>query len=284
MPVNRVVYDAQNVYISEERLRGVQSCVASWSSPEAYVNAIGYEGGFVGTAINESLSAQIEIDRIIVSPYDPIPDLIEKINISGEVSSTVNTFHFSDAFVSSYSCSCAVGELPTLSCALTAYGNSGGSPKLTTRSEELDDTIIIATPGSLEVDVFGHSSNAIQSFDLSVSINRDPINVIGDPKPAHYVTSFPIEVDCQFVLIVQDYASSDLSNFICNPRQQDLNLLFRDCLSGNEIRRFFVPQARLVDYSQTAGIGGSTEATFTYKSLINSEAKVRKILKGEAFV
>lgn len=283
MSVNRVIYDSQNVYIEGERLRGVQSCVGSWSAPEAYVNSIGYEGGFVGTAINESLSAQIEIDRIIMSPYDPITSILNRVNISGEIGSNVNSFAFNEAFVDSYSCSCSIGELPSISCSLTAYGDSGGGAPKLKRSSEKDDKILVATPGSLELDVFGHNSNLIQSFDLSVSINREPFNVIGQPKPAHYITSFPIEVDCQFVLIVQDYESSNLSNFICSPRKQDLNLVFRDCSNGDEIRRFFIPQARLVDYNQSAGIGDSLEATFVYKSLINSIDKIEKVLKGISF-
>lgn len=283
MSVNRVIYDTQNVYIEGERLRGVQSCTASWSSPEAYVNAIGYEGGFVGTAVSDSLSAEIEIERIIVSSYDPIVDILSSIQISGEIGSNVNSFAFNDAFVNSYSCSCSIGELPSLSCSMTAYGDSGGGAYKKKQTKEKDDSILIATPGSLSVDVLGHNSNAIQSFELSVAINREPFNIIGQNKPAHYITSFPIEVDCQFVLLVQDYSSSKLSDFICNPRRQDLNLIFNDCVSGDEVRRFFIPQARLIDFSQTATIGGAMETTFVYKSLINSVDKVSKILKGEAF-
>jgi len=283
MPVNRVIYDSQNVFIQGRRLAGVQSCVASWSSPESYVNAIGYEGGFVGTSINESLSSEIEIERIISSSHDPIADIIDSVDIYGEVSSDINTFSFSGAFVNSYSCSCSIGELPLISCGLTAYGDSGGTPSFS-QSPESDTNVIIATPGSLELDVFGHSSNAIQSFELSITIGREPVNIIGQKKPAHYVTSFPIEVDCKFDLIVQDYSSSNLSDFICSPRKQDLNLIFKDCLSGDEIRRFFIPQARLVDYSQSAGIGDSLTSSFTYKSLVNSASKIEKVLKGEAFI
>ena len=284
MPISRIIYDNQNVYIDGERLRGVQSCTASWSSPEAYVNAIGYEGGFVGTAVNDSLAAEIEIERIIVSDYDPIPDKLDTTELSGEIGAHTNSFAFQDAFVNSYSCSCAVGELPILSCGITAYGDSGGGLTSKPRTSEKSDNIVIATPGSLSLDVFGHNSNAIQSFNLSIAISREPINVIGKSKPAHYVTSFPIEVDCQFVLLVQDYSSSKLSDFICNPRRQDLNLAFKDCKTQEDIRRFFIPQARLIDFSQTAGIGDSMEATFAYKSLINSVDKISKILKGIAFI
>jgi len=284
MSINRVAYDSQNVYIEGERLQGVQSCVASWTSPESYVNAIGYEGGFVGTSVDEPLFSQIEIDRIILSPYDPIASMLNRVDISGEAKSSASTFAFTEAFVDSYSCSCAVGELPTISCSMTAYGDSGGGVSALPISSEPDGDIIIATPGSLELDVFGHSSNAIQSFELSMNISREPVSIIGQKKPEHYIVDFPIQVDCAFELIIQDYASSDLSNFICSPRQQDINLIFRDCESGDEIRRFFMPKARLVDYSQTAGIGDSLIASFSYKSLVMSLDNVEKVLKGEAFL
>jgi hypothetical protein len=285
MSIQRIVYDAQDVYIEGERLKGVQSCTASWSSPETYVNAIGYQGGTVGLSVDESLTSTFDVEQVITSSHEPIKKLFESVNIAGEIKYGNNqNFAFSDGQITSYGCSCSVGSLPLTTFSILAFGNSGGGIASKTRRVEDDDSIMVATPGSLELDVYGHSSNAIQSFDISIPIEREPISLIGKKnRPDHFVPRFPIQVDCQFTLIVQDYESSNLYDFICHPRQQDLNLSFMKCETSEYIRKFFLPKARLVDFSQQATIDNNLEVTLVYKSLITDLANIEKIVSGIVF-
>lgn len=285
MSIQRIVYDAQDVYVEGERLKGVQSCLASWSSPETYVNSVGFEGGTVGLSVDDSLTSNFDIEQIITSGHDPLINLFESTEIKGEILYGDNqNFSFSGGQIVSYGCSCEVGSLPIISSSILAYGNSGGGIPSSARRIEDDESIMIATPGSLELDVFGHSSNAIQSFEISIPIEREPISLIGGQnRPAHFVPSFPIQVDCQFTLIVQDYESSSLYDFICHPREQDLNLSFMKCESSEYIRRFFLPKARLVDFSQQATIDNNLEVTLIYKSLITSLSNLKKITSGIVF-
>lgn len=285
MALQRVLHDNQQVYIFGERLRGVQSCTASWSSPEVYVNSIGVEGGLVGTTIQESLRADFDVERLMITPHDPIIDYFETTDLSGEIhyGDSSNNFAFNGGYISSYSCSCAIGEVPSLNFSVVAYGNSGGGAASLGRGKEADDTIVIANPGSISVDVEGYASNAIQSFELSIAVDKTPVNVIGQLSPAHFIPSFPVEVNCQFVLNVQDYESSQLFDVICSPKKQDINLVFMDCDRSKEVRRFFLPDSKLIDYSQAALINQGLEATFSYKCLVNNLANIKKLLKGQAF-
>ena len=270
-----------------ERLRGVQSCTVSWSAPETYVNAVGYEGGFAGTTIEDYLTSSFEVERLLISEYDPMVDFLESEVISGEIRSGNNNFAFNRGHITSYSCSCAVGSVPTLNFSIDAYGEAGGSAPKLGRSKEKNDKIRAALPGSVTLDVAGHSSNSIQSFDILITVGRNTIDQIGSLSPLGYIIQYPIEVDCQFVMLVQDYDSSNLFDFICNPTIQDLNIKFDSCDSDNsdlsKIRKFFIPSAKLVDFDQEAGIGDSMIATFTYKSLITNIQLLKKIVTGVAF-
>ena len=285
MSSDRILHDQQQVYMFGERLRGVQSCTASWSAPETYVNSIGVAGGTIGTTVEESLRADFEVERLMITPHDPLVNLFDSTDLSGEIhyGSGSDNFAFNGGFIGAYSCSCAVGEIPSLNFSITAYGESGGSVASLGRSAEVDDTIIIAHPGSISLDVDGHASNAIQSFEVSINIDRSPVNVIGQLTPAHFITTFPIEVDCQFTLNVQDYESSSLFDFVCNPKKQNLNFQFMDCANQQEVRKFFIPSAKLVDYSQTALVNSDLQATFTYKSLVTNIQNIKKILEGATF-
>ena len=190
---------------------------------------------------------------------------------------------FNKAYINSYSSSCQVGSVPSLDFGLTAYGESGPNVLKKSRSAEIDDTIVIAMPGSMGIDVDGHETNRIQSFDFSITINRRPINVIGQLHPHDFLIEYPIQVDCRYVLHVDDYESHNLWEYACSPKEQNLMLIFRDCSKDIEIRRFFLPMARLVEYSQNGTINENLEATLTYKSLITNIKDLEKVVQGVAF-
>lgn len=284
MGVKSINHHQQEVYINGERLRGVQSCEASWSAPESYVNAIGIQGGTVGTTVDDIVQAEFNVERIMVSPYDPIVNLFDSTTINGEIDyGDGGNFAFREASINNYSCSCAVGELVSLNFGITAYGRSGGVPSGSGKGNELDDTILIPSPGSIIVDVDGHETNAVQSFDFQISLTRNPIVLTGSNAPQHYIVEYPIQVDCQFSLIIDDYKSSDMLDFICEPKSQNLNLRFADCGSGEDVRRFFIPNAKVIDYRQAGSIEDRLNATFTYKSLIRDISDLKKIVEGTAF-
>jgi hypothetical protein len=282
--LGRIIHDTQNVYINGERLRGVQTCETSWAGPTSYINAVGVQGGFVGSTVEESLQASFDVSRLMVTPHDPLVNLFETVDIGGEIAyGPSETFSFNKAFISSYSSSCQIGSVPTLDFGLIAYGESGSNVFKDSREAELDGTIIIAMPGSMVLDVDGYETNRVQSFDFSISVGRKPINVIGKLHPHDFLVEYPIQVDCRYVLHVDDYESSELWEYVCTPKEQNLNLTFRDCSRDQEVRRFFMPAARLIEYSQTGTINEDLEATLTYKTLLSDIKDVEKVVKGIAF-
>ena len=283
MDRHRITHEEQNVYIRGERLKGVQSCAVSWSSPETYVNAIGYQGGTVGISVDDYMSVNFDVEQIITSSHDPIINLFESTEVSGEIEYGENNFAFNQGQITSYGCSCEVGSLPIINSSFLAYKNSGGGALANSRRPEDDENIIIALPGTLSLDVFGRATNSIQSIAITAEIGRQPVPIIGENIPTNFIIDFPLQVDCQFTLIVQDYESSNLYDFICTPREQDLLFKFLNCHNNEIIRQFFMPKARMVDYSQDAGLNDTLIASFTYKSLIKSLADLKKVFNGETF-
>ena len=267
--LGRIIHDTQDVYINGERLRGVQTCEAGWSGPSTYINAVGVNGGFVGSTIEESLQANFDVQRLMITPHDPLIELFENTDISGEIAyGASETFSFNTAFINSYTSTCQIGSIPSLDFGLTAYGQSGSGVNRMSQTAEKDDTVIIAMPGSMILDVDGYATNRVQSFDFSINISRDPINIIGQLHPSSFLIKYPIQVDCRYVLHIDDYESSKLWDYACSPKEQNLNLIFKDCSRDLEVRKFFMPASRLVEYSQSGNINTDLEATLTYKSLL----------------
>jgi hypothetical protein len=282
MAYGRNIHDSQNVYIHGERLMGVQSCSVGWAPQEGYVNAIGR--GFIGSAVEGSLQSTFDVERLMVGPRDPLIDLLEKEYIEGEIEyGEEKNFSFKRGHVNSYSCSCSVGQIPSLNFGISAFGESGGGLSADPHTPPVDDTILIAHPGSIVIDVNGESTNRVQSFDVTVNISREPYHVLGQLEPEAFILQFPVQVDCQFVLHIDDYESASMLDFVCLPTVQDLTFFFNDCATGEYIRKLFVKGARLVDYQQRGGIGEALEATLTYKSLLNGSGDLKKVVSGESF-
>ena len=282
--LGRIIHDTQDVYINGERLWGVQTCETGWAGPASYINAVGVQGGFVGSTVEESLQANFDVQRLMITPHDPLITLFDRTDVSGEISyGDSETFSFNTAFINSYSSSCQIGAIPSLDFGLTAYGDSGSSVPKMAQTPELDDTVIIAMPGSMVLDVDGYDTNRVQSFDFSITVDRDPINIIGQLHPHNFLIKYPIQVDCRFVIHVDDYESTNLWRYACSPKEQNLNLIFKDCSRDVEVRKFYMPAARLLEYSQSGNINTDLEATLTYKSLLTDIKDIEKVLKGIAF-
>lgn len=278
-------HDTQDLYINKERIRGVQSCQVAWSAEETYVNAVGRDGGFLGGVVEQPMTATCDIERFMVSSTDPLVELFKSTDIYGEnLYTNGKNFIFSRAQITNYSCECAIGGIPSLNFSLLCYGNSGGDTDIfLSQNPERDSSIMIASPRSILLNVAGHSTNRIQSFNFQINVDREPIFKLGSLEPIDFRIEFPIQVDCQFVLHVDDYESKNLFDFICAPEIQDLSLIFKDCESGDAIRSFFMKDAKLMDYSQSGSIHEFLEATFSYKSYITNINHLEKILNGLSY-
>ncbi len=286
MSYDRILHDTQNVYINTERLRGVSKCGGGWNVPEEYLVAAGVSGGFVGITPSGLISADFNVDRNMISPYDPIVDLFESESISGELHyGDTKAFGFTSGILNSYECSCEIGNIPTISFALTAYGNAGGGLDVGDRNAEADDTIMIARPGSVEVDVAGYASNAVQSFKIGVEIPREPRLVTGQNGPDGFVLKEPAEVTCSFTLMINDKVAAQVSDALCSPSSQDLNFTFSGSCDdeGEVVRQFFMPSARLIGTSINGEINTGLTGEFSYVTNITDLANLKKVFTGEVF-
>jgi hypothetical protein len=272
MAYGRNYYSDHQVFIGEEgstasEIKGVQSFDGSWSIPNSDMLAAGYE--FVGSEIEGSLVGEISVNRLIVEQNDPITLLfnssIDGYLIYGKNESFNKVFNFKKSYINGYDSSCSIGEIATADFSMSAYGGIG---KI--NSESRSYTNISATPAIANSIIlttpFG-STNGIQSYSLSLSIDRDPVYKMGDMFiPSQFNLSTPIKITTSFDMLVNDYESKNLFDAICsNDFIDDLSIELKTC-ENVTIQTFTLTGSRIKDSSVSASIGSNMTASISYES------------------
>ena len=275
MAYGRNYYPDQQVFIGElgaaaTELKGVQSFDGSWSIPYEQMMAAGYD--FVGTEVAGELVGDVSVSRSIITTGDPITGLLD-VPVSGYLiygknESYNKVFNFNRGYVTSYSSSCSVGDVASADFSLTAYGSIGKTSSESRSYTEITAEPAIASNISLTSD-FG-STNAIQSYSLSVDFTRAPIHRIGEMlAPTEFTTDLPIVGTIEFDVVVNDYEVNDVRDVICSGFTGNLIVDLNTCTGGN-IRSFKLCDAKLLDSSITAGIGDDMSLSLTYECYYNS--------------
>jgi len=240
MGITRVGSFDQNVCVAEhgltpQRLFGVQSFDGSWDLPLNPVKAAGH--GMINHDPQGPVEGSVSVSRFITeaSSDDPLINYsagggLLTVPISGFLvygPSTFNQgFSFEGARVTSYSSSCDVGGIASSDFTLTVYGNmvsGSGASTFPTR-----DPVGVARANSLQVEVLGSGSNAIQGYDFQLQLDWTPLYGFGaSGQPVGYRLNYPLEITVDFEMIVDHYNSADLSGLLCERNPETLNILAR---------------------------------------------------------
>lgn len=276
MAYGRNYYPDQQVFIGElgssvSELKGVQSFEGNWSVPYEQMMAAGYN--YVGNEVAGELVGEVSVSRYIITGSDPITGLIDTpvsgYLIYGKNESYDKVFNFSRGYINSYESACSLGEVASCDFGLTAYGGIGKMSSETRSYTPI--TPEAATANNISVTTDFGSTNAIQSYSISLDFERTPVNKIGQVfKPTDFVTNLPIQASIGFDVLVNDYEAQNIMDVVCGDFTSNLTIeLNKNCTSDN-IRGFSFANASLVDSSLSAGIGDNMTLSISYSAYYSS--------------
>jgi len=273
MAFQRNFYGDQYVFIHGTEIKGVQSFDGSWSIPRSNMLAAGYE--YVGSEIEGVLEGDISISRLIVESSDPIVGhLGSEINgelVYGPNQSTSKSFWFDQGFVNSYSSSCSVGEVATSDFGITAYGSVGATHSNNSKKNNVSYNAItpkVATANSMTLTTSFGSTNAIQSYDLSLSLDLKPVYKMGNMFiPSKFEIATPIVISTSFEILTSDYEIENLYHSVCSTNfVENLAISLNEKCNGPEIRSFTLNNADLIGSSISAGIGDNLSISLEFEN------------------
>ena len=286
----------QLVYINGTGLSGIQSVEGSYGVAEQNVNFLGF--GYVTGLISQPMQGNFSVSRAFVSE-DPFLNLTgdgpsfafsgsvfyEMPNVGGTLDNNFSgCFGFHSGYLNSYSISCGVGEVPSVTVGISVYGDLGpgidarynaGSPATG------NPTIRVPDNGGIVLTCDGSSTNRITSFNHNIELPRTPLYALPNTTaadltadsvkwkmPTQVDLTYPVESTTNFSLEIDDYETKNLYGALTGIHQNDVDITINDS-DGSQIVKFDLTKSRLISESFETSVDGAVVVNLTYKKYSN---------------
>jgi hypothetical protein len=251
-------------YLNGVLLSGVTNVGGGYSIDESPINIIGKGHAF--PVRNGPLVGNFDITKYYVG-QETLLQYIDNTPISGSINYGDKSFGFTNGYLSEYSISFGIGQIPESQASITVYGGIGKG--IDANNNEPHPEIQIPNQGSIELNVSGYSTNRVTSFNYSVRVNRKPIYQIGSHEPIQIMTEFPISQQANFQIDIDDYEVNNIKEYLLNPQQQDINIIVKNPINENAIDSFTIKNARLLSQNVNAGSMDLLSLSLVYDGYIN---------------
>jgi hypothetical protein len=169
--------------------------------------------------------------------------------------------------LNSYSISCAVNQIPTLTTSLTVLGEFGEGVNKSLSVLPKND-IKIANYGDIEVTLNDFQFNRLQNFTLTIDPNRNILYNLGNSYPFQIITNPPVITNLTFGVKVDDYQVKNIRDLLCQYKVESLGITFRDFKNPNgaPILSFNFNEAIFLGESYQGSVGDSSIVNLTYQA------------------
>jgi hypothetical protein len=226
-------------------------------------------------------------------------DVIGNLAASGGISG-MNVLGFGNCYINSYKVKAQVGDFPRASVTYVGEnvmfftsGVSGISPYLEPKSgnvnpnirfniptyntayEESGNSVSVLLPGDITVDIFNSTTTsksasnillqdaAIQSFDITLPLERESLNSLGYELALDRQINTPITVATNFSVLFRNLNySGSIVDLIS--REQTYDLTFKFNKSGITMIRYDIQRAKLKNYSYSSSVGQNSDINFSF--------------------
>lgn len=229
-----------------------------------------------------------------------VPEGNDAIGYSGDPD-TIGVIAFGQGFINSYSVEAAVGGHPTANVSVQALNvqydvSSSGeyTPAVSPENGMPLDTWVYALPiavegvagqssalkhGDISVDITGTgdfrgfgsqiSDLKIQNFNLSVDLNREPLQRLGSRFPFSREIRFPVTAKATINANVGNMGSGGLPDTLCDDQEYGVKITLRkpSCSGNGEVAAYFDLRAVKMDSERyTASIGPSKTVAMEFST------------------
>ncbi len=262
----RVSFDNENVYLNGQRVLGVTEFNGQFSFSRNSISVIGK--GYIGQSLEGDIPKSFSLKKYIGDSEWDLISLVGK-DILGvfkyKSSNEENSLQWLStlARISSYEINCSVGDLPSSNISFESVGSAGFSDEQLENSQEFTEQLSIIRPGDL---VFsgtnGFNTNRMQSFRYSISIPYEKVNLLGNNMNAYFHQNEPMEVTIEMEFDLDSIGSEISTSPFC---EKDFSgtFIFNKC--GQEIRRFSIINAELMDANVNGTVGSNATFSVVYR-------------------
>lgn len=302
--------------INEARLGFLFNRPSGLSGAPVYGNSnVSPISGFIDRNYSQSIETNIgwplstRDDRnLFIVTNDSNLDLNDRSFTEFYKTSGIKVFAFGDCFLTNYSTSAAVGQIPQASVEFVCnnieyydFGSGKNIPSINPRDYSLINKTYnipnnfqgsisrtgitsVILPKDINLNIsksdgtnsFDFPSSLtdikIQSYEISISLDREPLYDLGYKAPLDRLVNLPCYANLNFTAIVGDNNTGSLLNMVNNDNEYNINIKLDysplNIFKGTAIRYDFIG-AKFNNVSFSDIIGQNRSATFSFTSEIN---------------
>ena len=281
MALGRLTRGEQRFWVGTNEVIGVQSANISYvvnEFPTRYIGMKNYDGDRHPQG-PWSASASVSMFQM-TSGEDPFisGNFTGAAGFNGFITNGQNAdkgernFSFRSGYLTNYTVSFEMGQLPAISAGITIYGDAG---RLDPEAYGINDfkqyikkpDFKIADPGALDMTLAGAQidKNRVTSCQFSINCPRKPIYSIGNKMPHTVIQGGPVEMTCDFTIELDEYQAKKASSFPCKNEKNDLTFTVKEKHSDVVLRTYTLRNMFLKSENYTATVEGSTIMQAQYK-------------------
>lgn len=256
---NSVLQYDQSFVVNGYQLSGVDSVSVSFSIPLENSLVLGADFGY---NLNNPMQAEISLNRNLLY-QDPLLSFTGDSSFSGSFKYNGKTYGFTSGYLTRYGVSCSVGDVPTVSCAISVYGKL--EPSYEVLPSEPHPAIYIPSPRSISVSGDNTATNRVKSFNYELNINRQAVFSLDSYKDVDEVVFLPpINVSASVDFDAVNMTPDNYEFFLTGVPNKSLDIKINDRNSNNQIVNLTIPNIQEVSQELSATSEAQLTMTTNY--------------------
>lgn len=275
MSADYIRRENQILFLNSERVRGVQNLSFDYSINGENFTSLGADS--FDFSPSRPRVGSFNVNSLLIS-QDPFISFTGLLPITGVVLESIGSksknYSFTSGYLTKYSSSCQVGEIPSVSASFDIFGELGRLEASNLNNYTLNETLSLQKTSS--DDIFfdftnqHFSSEKIISYSLDIVVNRRADYVLGNPFPKSIDNIWPIEINFSVTISAADYNGYKLTSFPDQRGVFNLNFTINSESSNNPLASYNFQNMTLISESRSGENENLATVTLNYKGFISS--------------
>lgn len=261
MNISSQVLNAEQFFsVNGQPLSGVSSVSMGYNNSLENSPSLGNAGfGFI---LNAPIEASVDISRFLLAA-DPVLAFTGNSSFSGSFNYGGRAYFFESGYLSNYSVSCGVGQIPEVNTRVSVFCGLKSGEIISV--PVIEESLFIPSPRSISVSGMDFSTNRVRQFNYSLDISRQPIYSIEGGKSAQSVNFVPpINISATVEIDSSNSSVRDSYSFMDSFNEDSLIIDMKDRTLSQTIVNFNVPNVEVVGESLSSSSDGQPSKTIQF--------------------
>jgi hypothetical protein len=256
----------QNIYLADQFISGVQSVGVSYDTNIIASLALG-DTGF-NYLVNNQNKSSISLEYV-PSNIDPILSFTGESIISGSLGYADKYINFNSGYLTRYNIKASIDNPVVCRADIDVYGQFAQQTGMKTNSS-INYNI---TPYDLcytDITFNEVLTNRLNSFEMDISTSRIPQYNIGEYYPTQVIIEYPIRIDFNFELDIDNYIMPNIKSFLLNEDIRSIQITFKNYSTLDNILSFNFGNVIKNNESLNINVSDNGKASIAFSTYILS--------------